>query len=50
MDIVFMISENSRTSENHVLILKLIGKLDLGRGEKKELPYQILPSTIHGKI
>ena len=29
-----MNSENSKTSEPHVLILKLTDKLDLGRGEK----------------
>ena len=35
MDIIFMNSKNSRTSEPHVLILKLTDKLDLRRGEKK---------------
>ena len=34
MDTIFMNSENSKTSEPHVLMLKLIGKLDLRRGEK----------------
>ena len=34
MDIIFMNSENSRTSEYHVLILKLTDKLDLRRGQK----------------
>ena len=34
MDTIFMNSENSRTSQYHVLILKLTDKLDLGRGEK----------------
>ena len=29
-----MNSENSKTSERHVLILKLTDKLDLRRGEK----------------
>ena len=29
MDTIFMNSENSRTSEYHVLVLKLTGKLDL---------------------
>ena len=29
MDTIFMNSENSRTSEYHVLVLKLIDKLDL---------------------
>ena len=30
-----MNSENSKTSESHVLILKLTDKLNLKRGEKK---------------
>ena len=34
MDTIFMNSENSKTSEPHVLILKLSDKLDLRRGEK----------------
>ena len=34
MDTIFMNSENSTTSEPHVLILKLNDKLDLRRGEK----------------
>ena len=34
MDTNFMDSENSRTSEYHVLVLKLTNKLDLGRGKK----------------
>ena len=34
MDTVFMNSENNRTSEYHVLVLKLTGKLDLKRGQK----------------
>ena len=34
MDTIFMNSENSKTFEPHVLILKLTDKLDLGRGEK----------------
>ena len=34
MDTIFMDSENSETSEPHVLILKLTDKLDLKRGEK----------------
>ena len=43
-----MNSENNRTSEYHVLVLKLTDKLDLRRGQKL-LPYQILALTIHGK-
>ena len=34
MDTTFMDSENSRTSEYHVLMLKLTNKLDLRRGQK----------------
>ena len=48
MDTIFTKSENSRTSEYHVLVLKLTNKLDLRRGQKLLL-YQILVSIIHGK-
>ena len=34
MDTIFMNSENSRTSEYHLLVLKLADKLDLRRGQK----------------
>ena len=34
MDTIFMNSENSKTSKPHVLILKLINRLDLRIGEK----------------
>ena len=34
MDTIFMNSENSRTSEYHVLMLKLTDKLDRKRGQK----------------
>ena len=34
MDTIFMNSENSKTSEYHVLVLKLTDKLGLRRGEK----------------
>ena len=34
IDTIFMDSENSRTSEYHVLVLKLTDKLDLRRGQK----------------
>ena len=34
MDTIFMKSENSKTSEYHVLILKLTDKLDLRRSQK----------------
>ena len=35
MDAIFMNSESSRTSEYHVLVLKVTDELDLGRGRKK---------------
>ena len=34
MDTVFMNSENSKTSEYHVLLLKLTNRVDLRRGQK----------------
>ena len=34
MDTIFMNSKNSRTSEYHVLLLKLADNLDLRRGQK----------------
>ena len=34
MDTIFMNSENSKTSEYNVLVLKLTNKLDLRRGQK----------------
>ena len=34
MDTIFMNSENSRTSEYHVLVLQLTDKLDLRKGQK----------------
>ena len=34
MDTIFVNSEKSKTSEPHVLILKLTEELDLRRGEK----------------
>ena len=34
MDTIIMNSENSRTSEYHVLLLKLVDKLDLRKGQK----------------
>ena len=34
MDTIFMNSENRKTSEYHVLLLKLTDKLDLRRGKK----------------
>ena len=35
MDTIFKNSENSRTSEYHVLVHKLTDKLDLRRGQKR---------------
>ena len=34
MDTIFMNSENSKTSEPHVIVLKVTNKLDLRIGEK----------------
>ena len=34
MDTIFINSENSKTSEYHVLVLKLTDKLDLRRSQK----------------
>ena len=48
MDTIFTNSENSKTSEPHVLILKLTNKLDLRRSEKVLL-YQIWVFISHGK-
>ena len=46
MDTIFMNSENSRTSEYQLLVLKLADKLE---EVKKVLLHQILVFTIHGK-
>ena len=48
MDTIFMNSENSRTSEYRVLVLKLTDKLDLRRAQKV-LFYQTLVFTVHEK-
>ena len=45
---IFMDSENSRTSEFHVLVIKLTDELDL-KVVKKVLLYQISVINIHGK-
>ena len=34
MDTIYMNSDNSKTSEYHILVLKLTNKLDLRRGQK----------------
>ena len=39
MDTIFMNSENSRTSEYHVLVLKLADKLDLRRSQNRSIYY-----------
>ena len=50
MDTIFMNSENSKTSEYHVLVLKITDKLYLRRGQKTALLlYQILVFIIRGK-
>ena len=41
-----MNSENSKTFEPNILILKLTDKLDLGRGEEI---YQVLLFNTHGQ-
>ena len=46
MNTIFMNSENSRTSEYHVLVVKLTNKIDLKRSILRD---QILVFTIHGK-
>ena len=48
MDIIFINSENSRTSKLHILIVKLTGKLDLKRGEKG-IALLYLSKIIRGK-
>ena len=49
MDTIFMNTENIKTSEHNVLVLKLTDKLDLRRGQKLLL-YQILVFIIRGKM
>ena len=48
MNTIFMDSESSKTSDPHVLILKLTNKLDLRIGEKI-IPYQTLVFITHGE-
>ena len=47
MDTVFINSESSKTSEPHVLILKLTDKLD--EEVKRLLPYQIIVFITRGE-
>ena len=49
MNKIFMNSENSRTSQYHVLLLKLTNKLSLREEVRKVLLYQILVFIIHGE-
>ena len=48
MDTNFINSENSRTSEYHVLLLKLADKLDLKKGQKS-VALSNLIFTMHEK-
>ena len=48
MDTIFINSENSKRPKPHILILKVINKLDLKIG-KKVIAYQILAFITHGK-
>ena len=48
MNTIFMNSKNSKTSEYHVLVLKLTDELDPKR-DQKMLLHQILVFTKHGK-
>ena len=47
MDTIFMNSENSRTSEYHVLVLKLADKLDLRRGQKSVVLSNLIYHTYY---
>ena len=49
MDTIYMNSEKIKTSDRHRLLLKLSDKIDL-KIINNMLLYQILESTIHGKI
>ena len=48
MDTLFMNSENSKTSEPYVLIIRLTDKLDSRRGEKS-IALSVLVFTIYGE-
>ena len=48
MDTIFMNSEISRTSEYHVLLLKLVDKLDL-RGDQKNVAFSNIARIINLK-
>ena len=49
MNAIFKNSENSRTSEYHVLLLKFVDNLEDKEEIKKVLLYQILVFTLHGE-
>ena len=49
IDTKYINSENSKTTDRHILLLKVLDEINLQRSDKM-LPYQILASTIHGKI
>ena len=50
MNTIFMNSENIRTSKPHILILKLINKLDLRMGEKVIALSNLLHMERHKKL
>lgn len=49
IDTKYINSENSKTTDRHILLLKVLDEINLQRSDKMLL-YQILASTIHGKI
>ena len=49
MDTIFFNSENSKTSEPHVLILKLADKLDLIRDESIDHTWKNMKSSYNNK-
>ena len=49
MDTIFMSSNNGKTSERHVFILKVIDKLHFKKKGKKMFLYQTLVFNTHGK-
>ena len=50
MDTIFMNSENSRTSEYHILVLNLADKLDLTRGQKSVALSNLFENRVTFKI
>ena len=49
MDVIFMNSKNSETSDPHRLLLNLTDKIEFRR-KVKYIALQILAFTIHGEI